>query len=374
MFSAGEYFAIKKTMKAIWIFAVLLSTTRLFAQFLPDQSDSSFRSFLFFAPTWEGSYLIPNESNPEALTPALKEAPSGIYLTVGTERSFFGAVLAKNITHLLVVDLDPQVKAYNEINRAFLIYSDTPKILAFMKFTRNFDEWLIAKDDLIQRGYHLEASALNLYNFKKYQNTIWGSPNGFDNQLKIFFEEDAKNNRLYETNYLFHDPAFRKLKKMAEDRRMQFEVGNFANSEYIAALVRSIQEAQLKIGVVDLSNMYSGYIGPRNLAETLLELTKASHKNTVLVGTMMTFTSYFYTHTWVDFFKDGYSLSRFISYLEKYSKYYAAKILGSQLRTHDSHYALMQFSDFESEFSINKKETPYLTHIEFIGSCHKYFM
>ncbi|MBL7555282.1 MAG: hypothetical protein JNM24_05620 [Bdellovibrionaceae bacterium] len=64
--------------------------------------------------------LVPNEPQPAISQPILNAAPAGALISVGTERAFSAAAVAPHFTHLLMVDMDPNVILFNRFNLALL--------------------------------------------------------------------------------------------------------------------------------------------------------------------------------------------------------------------------------------------------------------
>lgn len=50
----------------------------------------------------------------------VERAPTGSYISVGSERSFRGACMAPHITHAYLIDVSPQIVRFNQINRELL--------------------------------------------------------------------------------------------------------------------------------------------------------------------------------------------------------------------------------------------------------------
>ena len=63
-----------------------------------------------------GIYVPPNEQHPALALPIYGKSNRGIYLSVGTERSFIGAALTRT-NALFVIDYDPQAIRLANANR-----------------------------------------------------------------------------------------------------------------------------------------------------------------------------------------------------------------------------------------------------------------
>lgn len=74
-------------------------------------------------------YFEPNESNLKGLKNHLSEMTAGLIVSVGTERSLFDLLLApkQKCRGLVIVDLNPRVKAYNDFNLLLIKISSCPK-------------------------------------------------------------------------------------------------------------------------------------------------------------------------------------------------------------------------------------------------------
>ena len=70
----------------------------------------------------------------------LRQAPRGIHLSIGSERSFLGAALNPNTTHLIVTDYDPEVLRYVRINRQ-LLKAETAATYRQLRFHANYEQW-----------------------------------------------------------------------------------------------------------------------------------------------------------------------------------------------------------------------------------------
>lgn len=72
--------------------------------------------------------------------PILRKAPKGIYLSIGSERSFRGASMIPDATALVVIDVSPDILKFVEINRELL---KAPDLAAYrrLRVDASFGEW-----------------------------------------------------------------------------------------------------------------------------------------------------------------------------------------------------------------------------------------
>lgn len=62
------------------------------------------------------TFIFSTELNLQTAKPILDKAPSGLLITLGSERGFNVAALTKNATHVLMIDYDENIVHYNKIN------------------------------------------------------------------------------------------------------------------------------------------------------------------------------------------------------------------------------------------------------------------
>src|SRR3974390_122541 len=96
-----------------------------------------------------GIYLPPNEQNPAVALPIYRKSNHGVYVSVGSERSFIGAALS-GAKGLFVVDYDPQTVRFANINRALLAASTDRADYLNLRLSASPELWR-------QRSQHLSA-------------------------------------------------------------------------------------------------------------------------------------------------------------------------------------------------------------------------
>ena len=95
-------------------------------------------------------YVSPNELNPELAKPILEKTVTGVYLTVGTERAFIAAALSPSAEHVVILDYNPNITIYNNINIELLRASYNPKMSVsdmrsrylHLRFDADESEWI----------------------------------------------------------------------------------------------------------------------------------------------------------------------------------------------------------------------------------------
>lgn len=100
-------------VSAIEIVCILAATVSLLGAGSSKQADGR-PAPSSSGPSNPGIYLPPNEQHPARALPIYRKSNHGVYVSVGTERSFLGASLAR---------YDPLALRFAEVNRALLAAS-----------------------------------------------------------------------------------------------------------------------------------------------------------------------------------------------------------------------------------------------------------
>lgn len=236
-----------------------------------------------FLDNRDDSFVTPNELSPELFLSTLENAKVGVYLTVGTERSFMGLAMAKNVSHLLVIDYNGYVIMYNQSTRALLIAADSPEEFRKFKFAKDYSTWIIAKEKLAQKGYAQMSKDLSEQHHKNYIYSTFDEHSGeISSEYQRLFNPKTAH---LSFNYVDNPDSFHRLRHLAMSGHLQFLAGGLQSfsSKYIAAL----QKKRLRISVLDMSNiltnMYDSEI--QSFFKTLRPILR---EDSLLVGTFPT--------------------------------------------------------------------------------------
>jgi hypothetical protein len=91
-------------------------------------------------PSIPGAYLPPNEQHPALALPIYRKSNHGVYVSVGTERSFIGAALT-GAKGLYVIDYDLLAVRFANVNRALLAVSRNRVDYMNLRLTAPLDVW-----------------------------------------------------------------------------------------------------------------------------------------------------------------------------------------------------------------------------------------
>lgn len=231
---------------------------------LPERSASTASVDSPIAET--GTYFVPNERNPALAQPVLRDAPAGAYVTVGTVRGFIGAASAPRVTHLFLLDMDPRVVFYNQIEIALLRASANRADYLRLRHFVTFEQW----------SARLRAAGLSV----GMRNIVadraafdWWTRNVRDNPQFDGFHA-APPNPLAEfagANYLHSDTLFNRLRTMAQAGRIETALVNIGSPTEMEPIWTRMAERRIPLSVLDLSNAWWERYLPRSSLNTLLE-------------------------------------------------------------------------------------------------------
>lgn len=205
-----------------------------------------------------GSFVAPNEWHPEHTIELVRDAPEGVYISVGTERGVIGATITQKVTHLVLGDYDPEVLRYNQINVALAGASHRKDREHFVSLRKALDHdvWLDAvkaKVNILPEHKEILSSADNFKFWRKHQTKL--SPD-LSHRVSYDFEVMEKPELFVGVNYLREDRLFEKFQSMAESRKIDSILLDFTNLDGIEKLVKDLTNLGLKISVLDISNAW----------------------------------------------------------------------------------------------------------------------
>lgn len=197
-------------------------------------------------------FVIPNEHLPQLALPIWKNSAPGIYLSVGSDRSFLGAANS-NATAMLAVDYDRGIVAYNLM------------IIELFKLANDGKDFLRLRTDfsfLSERIREAKASKSGNFDFEileTMQNSFaWEFLVNFSNC--ICNEEPhwmwRDDEHLEGVIYWKNEEHFLKLKNMAITNKMGAEWLDLRDEAALRNLSQRIRFAAQSISVIDFSNTH----------------------------------------------------------------------------------------------------------------------
>lgn len=204
-------------------------------------------------------FVVPNERNTEDLR-KLITAPStalakGIFVSVGSERAFMAAALARDkVETLVIVDIDPRILFFNRINKALLAVSRNREDYLRLRLEASFESILARV-----RETDLTLSPENRAALEDSANWSWWSAQV--QKANGWSEFHNKDSDVYKgANYLFDDVLFNAISKLAKENRIVVLEADLGSNYFRDRLNNASQILGQKIAFFDISNAWA-YLG-----------------------------------------------------------------------------------------------------------------
>lgn len=253
-----------------------LALTLLRASCFP-QSD---RRVAETGPSMAGSYLPPNEQHPAIALPIYRKSNHGVYVSVGTERSFIGAALTR-AKALYVVDYDLLAVRFAKVNRALLAASTNRTDYANLRLTASQDVWRQRSQNLTGEDKETLASPDSWTFWDKRVRNSWDP--GFGH---FHIAPQQPSDPFFASNYLFDDRLYRHLSWLAKSARIWARLVDLRHEEEVQALCDDLKSKGLPLGVVDTSDVPSADSGGASIAAHYIILfSQYAQDNTLFLST-----------------------------------------------------------------------------------------
>jgi hypothetical protein len=203
------------------------------------------------------AFLQPNETTPRAARAVWAKAPAGAYVTVGTDRGFIAAGLAPRVTDLVLVDLNPRAVVINRINIALLrLARSRDEYLRWRTQPLGFDDWQV----LFQKASVPPADRELLGDHRAWVAWQWGIVRNpkldrFHTDPR-FVRPVRRDTPFLDANYLYYPAQFRRVQKLARSGHISAHQLDLTRPDSVRELVLALQQANIPISVLDLSNAW----------------------------------------------------------------------------------------------------------------------
>jgi hypothetical protein len=250
-----------------------------------------------------GDYVVPTEHNPREAIPLVKDAPPGVYVSVGLDRSFIGSAITPGASHLLVLDRDRTIVELTLFNAGLLAIAKNAADYRHLRQKASFDE-------IVRRAGKAENIASDYLAALRSEST-WGDldfyirenrpfdPDHFNEEYflsSLLHEAPAKKGdyAYKDANYLYDEALFAKLQEMARAGHISALACDLGNPKSVEPVVDALAGKKLKLSVLDLSDTwYYGkrvslsYLPPKKSLELWRTFLKVADKKSVLLLTAM---------------------------------------------------------------------------------------
>jgi hypothetical protein len=243
-------------VKAPVILFLLITVGIAFADFLPSISEPVDISSV--TDKYAGS---PNETIPIYAKKILEEAPTGVVAAVGSERALLDMLLAPNATHLLVLDIDPAVTFFHQVNTALLKLSTSQADYLKLRFNATADDWIRRA----KKSASLDLLSLKVLTDAK-SHAWWTRQVRSDRDNWKFFNHEF-GYHFKDVNYLKQDEQgikqYSRLKNLADNNKIQAKTLDLSDKQGVARVIQAMKDHRppLNLSVLDVSNAWEkGYI------------------------------------------------------------------------------------------------------------------
>lgn len=230
-------------------------------------------------PSFPGIYLSPNELHPAVALPIYRKSNHGVYVSVGTERSFIGAALSK-ASALYVIDYDLLAVQFAKVNRALLAASTNRADYANLRLTASQDVWRKRSQHLTGEDKETLASPDSWAFWDK--KVRQSSNHGFGH---FHTAPQHPNDPFFASNYLFDDRLYRHLSRLAKSARIWARVVDLRHEEEVRALCDDLKSKGLPLGVIDTSDVPNANSGASVAAHYVTLFSQYAGDNTLFLST-----------------------------------------------------------------------------------------
>ena len=200
-------------------------------------------------PSAPGIYLPPNEQHPAVALPIYRKSNHGVYVSVGTERSFIGAALTR-AKALYVIDYDLLAVQFAKVNRALLRASTNRADYATLRLTASRDLWQQRSQLLTGEDQETLADPESWAFWDKKVRKSWDTDFGH-----FHTAPQHPDDPFFASNYLFDDRLYRHLSQLAKSARIWARLVDLRHEDEVRALCDDLKSKGLPLGVVDTSDV-----------------------------------------------------------------------------------------------------------------------
>ncbi len=198
------------------------------------------------------AWVAPNEHHPIIGYSIHKQSNHGVYVSVGTERSFMGAAVT-GATALYVIDLDPDVAHFVQINKALLAASTCIEDYRNLRLAATAADWKLRApgQNVADQKILEDANEWEYWNTYVRNNYEWES--GFQ---KLATESIQPTDPFFGYNYLFDKQLYQVVFGLAKNQKIFTKILDFKDEGAVRSVFQEIHNKGWSVGVVDTSNVH----------------------------------------------------------------------------------------------------------------------
>jgi len=199
-----------------------------------------------------GIYLPPNEQHPAVALPIYRKSNHGVYVSVGTERSFIGAALSE-AKALFVIDYDPQTIRFANINRALLAASTDRADYLNLRLSASPELWQQRSRSLAAQD---KETLSNPDSWTFWDKSVRKNQAAWDNAFGHFHTgPKSPSDPFFASNYLFDDRLYSHLSQIAKGSRIWALQLDLRHENEVRSFCEELKSRALTLGVIDTSDV-----------------------------------------------------------------------------------------------------------------------
>ena len=231
-------------------------------------------------PSIPGAYLPPNEQHPALALPIYRNSNHGVYVSVGTERSFIGAALT-GAKGLYVIDYDLLAVQFAKVNRALLAVSRNRADYVNLRLTAPLDVWQQRSRHLTGEDKETLASAAS---WEFWDKRVRKSRDPTFGHFHV--APQHADDPFFAANYLFDDRLYSHLRWLARSARIWARLVDLRHEKDVRALCEDLKSKGSPLGIVDTSDVPSAdFGGARIAARYVMMFSEHAQDNTLFLST-----------------------------------------------------------------------------------------
>jgi hypothetical protein len=226
-----------------------------------------------------GIYLSPNEQHPALAFPIYRKSNHGVYVSVGTERSFIGAALT-GASALYVIDYDQLAVQFAKVNRALLAASTNRADYVNLRLTASQEIWQQRSQQLKGEDRETLVSADSWAFWDKRVRKSWDK--GFGH---FHIAPQHPDDPFFAADYLFDNRLYHHLSWLAKSAKIWARLVDLRHENEVRALCDDLKSKGLPLGVVDTSDVPSAESGGASVAARYVMLfSQCAQDNTLFLS------------------------------------------------------------------------------------------
>lgn len=230
-----------------------------------------------------GMYVPPNEQHPAVALPIWKQSNHGVYVSVGTERSFMGAAVTR-AEALVVIDYDAAIVEFAAINRALLAVSRGREDYIVLRLTAPADVWA---ERAAGAGKEDAKTLRDENSFKFWKEKVRENTMAWSAAFEQFNRRAEKPDAAFaQTNYMFDDQLYEHLHQLAQRGRIWTRTVDLRDERAVRRLCEDLRAQGWRLGVVDTSNVQDvAEAGPAAAGKYVTWFSEFAEDNTLFLNT-----------------------------------------------------------------------------------------